>query len=443
MTRPQDFDGVLGSMSPLLSQIIRLTKSLRLHPDSSSRRPSAQFMAGKRSPFMFAGGFALSWWYSDDTFHALDAVVALIIEQSPSFRDCDPESVSEAVTQTLHEICIEPALFDVEAVVLARRETLFECHSGSVPHFATAILSEVERRLQAHIGRRCTIHALPRFQVASFNLDEESLHVVAKEDRGAWQRFVDKGYLFDGWTPEQPFLGATEDGRYAPPGDFSCLLVAEENGTQKGARFNSILRFRKVAAILFAIASQQAGRAYYKAMARPSVFCIQFPHGTNPDRDITRSDCDPIAPYYASDIPIGEEGIAAARDWYGRCSRCSPENRSRIEKGAHFLNRGMNSDDIEGYINYFVTLDALFGERGSVESTILAGVAALAIDQTYNEKASWLFDLRNELVHGGSRYIREWPKYARYTQHFRSKPMDDVRSLAQLAVLRAPYVFAS
>jgi hypothetical protein len=102
----------------------------------------------------------------------------------------------------------------------------------------------------------------------------------------------------------------------------------------------------------------------------------------------------------------------------------------------------MNSDDIEAYINYFVTLDALFGERGSVETSILAGVRALDINPAYIEKASWLFDLRNEIVHGGSRYITEWPKYTRYTQHFRSKPMADVQSLAQLAVLQAPYMFA-
>jgi hypothetical protein len=102
----------------------------------------------------------------------------------------------------------------------------------------------------------------------------------------------------------------------------------------------------------------------------------------------------------------------------------------------------MNSDDIEAYINYFVTLDALFGERGSVEASILAGVRTLDVNAAYIEKASWLFDLRNEIVHGGSRYVTEWPKYTRYTQHFRSEPMADVRCLAQLAVLRAPCVFA-
>jgi hypothetical protein len=101
----------------------------------------------------------------------------------------------------------------------------------------------------------------------------------------------------------------------------------------------------------------------------------------------------------------------------------------------------MNSDDIEAYVNYFVTLDALFGERGSVESSILAGVKSLGADPKFEEKASWLFDLRNELVHGGSRYITEWPKYDRYVQHFRTKPFSDIRTLAQIAVLNGSMSF--
>jgi hypothetical protein len=400
-----------------------------------------QFIAGKHSPFGFPSGIGLTWWYSDDTFHALDAVVALIIERSSDFRDCDPGSVSDAIKKTLQEICIDREIFESDAVVFSRCRTLFDCSAVAVPLFAAAILKEIETNLRARIGKRCTIFAVPRFQVTSFRFAEESIRVIAKKDRDAWQTLVNEGYQFDGWTPERPIVGSKEDRAFSPLGDFECLLVAEEHGTQKGAQFNSTLRFRKLTAVLFAIASKRAAHPYHKAMARPFEFCVQFPHKSNPDSLITRSSCDPVVPYFASDIPIGSDEVAATQDWYNRCFRCSGDTHSRVEKGAHFLNRGMNSDDIEAYINYFVTLDALFGERGSVEASILAGVRALDINPAYIEKASWLFDLRNEIVHGGSRYITEWPKYTRYTQHFRSKPMADVQSLAQLAVLRAPYMF--
>jgi hypothetical protein len=42
----------------------------------------------------------------------------------------------------------------------------------------------------------------------------------------------------------------------------------------------------------------------------------------------------------------------------------------------------MNSDDIEAFVNYFISLDAIFGERGSVEDSILEGVREMGVDST-------------------------------------------------------------
>lgn len=53
-------------------------------------------------------------------------------------------------------------------------------------------------------------------------------------------------------------------------------------------------------------------------------------------------------------------------------------------------------------MNYFIALDALLGRRGAVESSILSGLERLQLGPVQVEKSSWLFDLRNELVHGGS-----------------------------------------
>lgn len=425
-------------MKPLLGQIVRLTKSIQLRPSGEQKRPSAQFMAGKRAPFGFAGGVGLTWWYSDDTFHAINSLTTLLIQESNEFRDCDPESVSEVVTKTLQEICVDGSVFNVDSVFLARRDTLFECHEKSVPEFAELVLQAVEANLRRLLCKRCTLYTVPRFMVTSFLIANESIHVIAKNDRSAWQTLVDKGYEFDGWTPEHAVLGLREDQTFAPPANFDCILAAEEYGTQKGARFSSILKFRKILAVLFCIASERAAHPFHKAMARPLEFCIQFPHKSASDRQITRSDCGALIPYFASDIPINPPDVTAALKWNKACAACSEATQQRIEKGAHFLNRALNSDDIEAYVNYFVTLDALFGERGAVEPSILAGVQSLGVDPKLEEKTSWLFDLRNELVHGGSRYITEWPKYSRYTQHFRTEPFSDIRMLAQLAVLNAP-----
>lgn len=102
----------------------------------------------------------------------------------------------------------------------------------------------------------------------------------------------------------------------------------------------------------------------------------------------------------------------------------------------------MNSDDIESYVNYYIALDALFGERGSVETSILNGLKELKLEKSDEDKASWLFDLRNDLVHGGSRCVKDWSKYQRYYRHFDSRPEKDIERLAFSALNRAPIIFA-
>lgn len=428
-------------MTPLQSYLLRLAKSILLRPTAQAGHPSAQFIAGRHSPFEFPCGAALSWWYSADTFKTIEAVARLIIDGWSEFRDCDSESVESIVTNTLQEICVDSSLFDCDAVFFAGRDNLFECRNVSVPIFATRIQQAIVANLEASIGRNCTVHVIPRFQVDSLVVEGEALRVIAKKDETAWQHLVDEGYEFNGWTPLRPQVGLDGDRTFTPPWDFECLLVAEGSGTQKGSKFSSILRFRKLAAILHAVACMHVGRPLHKSAASPFRFCTQFPHKSSSVVQITRSHCDPVLPYFVSDVRVPLPCLASIHDWYATANRCDSDHRNRIDKAANFLNRGVNSDDIEAYLNYFISLDALFGQRGAVETSILEGVRALRLDSSFAEKAAWLFDLRNEIVHGGSRYISEWPKYVRYTQHFGSHPTADVQRLAQVAVLEAPRLY--
>lgn len=432
----------MKSKKILQSQIIRLTKCILLRPEDPSKYPSVQFIAGKHLPFIFHPGIVISWWYSGDTSYALEVLAILLIESATEFADCDIESVIDVVSKTLQEVCLEKTLFDGDAVCFRRQDSLFACCVAPVTQLADSILQEISMNLRGCMGRRCTIYAVPRFKVASFVVPGRSIRLIARDDEEAWRKLIDDGYQFDGWSPLHPQLGFKGDTTCSPPGKFECVLVAEENGTQRGTRFNSILKFRKLAALLFATACERSPYKVHKAMARPFEFCVQFAHKSSLNGKVTRSDCDPVIPYAVSDVELCSDDVSSILGWYEQLDRCSDEHRGRIEKAAHFVNRGINSDDIESYINHFVALDALFGQRGSVEASILEGVQALNLDAPLTEKTRWLFDLRSDIVHGGSRYISEWPKYRRYTQHFRSKPMDDVRDLAQSAMLRAPSLYA-
>lgn len=426
-------------MSPIGSQLIHLLKSIHLQNDGSEKKYFVKFIAGERlgNPF---SGVGLTWWYTKDTFRLSDIVSVMLIKDQGQFKDCDPESVSEVIMSTLQEIAVNQTLFDVDAILFAKHPTLFECRIVGAPDFVRIVLGRLQENLRSSIGSRCTVHALPRFKVESFCLPENSLRIISKGDHRSWKMLAEEGYLIDFESDVSPMLKGLNNQIFALPEGFDCALISENSGAQKGSRFNSILQFRKLVAVLFAVASQNKPSPTHKSSAQPFGFCVQFPHKSNPDLRVYRNDCAPIAPYYASDVVVDSVNMQHIHNWFKRVNECSDDVRAKIEKGAHFLNRAMNSSDIEGYLNFFIVLDAIFGSQGMVESSITRGVRNLKVDQDYVEKIRWLFKLRNEIVHGGSRYIGEWSGYADYLKHFQSRPQADIEYIAQQTVLQSPFI---
>jgi hypothetical protein len=424
----------------VLGQIITLTKAIRLRPTEPGEHAWTQFMAGKKSASGFAGSIGLAWWADEDIQAALEVVATLLITGRPEFKDCDLATVSDVVLNTLQELCLDNTIFAADDVFAMRQNTLFDCHRAGVMEFATALHVAMEASLRRRIGKHCTIYVLPRFITHSFSLDNESLHVISKDDPTAWEELVRKGYVFDGWSPSQPKQKGRDDLVFTPQVRVDCVLAAEDHGTQKGVHFNSIKRFRQLVALLYAVVSDRSKYPIHKSVADPPEFCIQFTHRDSSERLLIRQDCRPLVPVYVEDVAVETRDQARVAEWYSAVASASAEVRSRAEKGAHFFNRGMNCDDIEAFINFFISLDAIFGERGSVEASILTGVSELGLDSKDCERTRWLFELRSELVHGGSRYLAEWPKYVRYRNHFRSDPATDVQRIACTAVLRAPSI---
>lgn len=430
-------------MKIVLGQIVTLTKAIRLRPGQPGDREWVQFIAGKKSSRGLQGGIGLTWWADDDTQTALEVVATLVITGRSEFKDCDSATVASVILDTLQEICLDNNIFAADDVFAMRKNTLFDCRRPAVIEFAGALHVAIESNLRCRITKHCTIYVLPRFIIQSLNLVRGSLHLIAKDDSAAWEELVRRGYIFDGWSPSRPRQNGRDDLIFTPKGRMDCILAAEDHGTREGTHFNSIMRFRQLIALLYAVVSDRSQYPIHKSIADPPEFCIQFSHRDSSNRALSRRDCRPLVPVYSEDISVEPMDLAKVLEWYDAVATTTEEVRSRAEKGAHYFNRGMNSDDIEAFINFFISLDAIFGERGSVETSIVAGVTALGADAKDLEKTRWLFELRSELVHGGSRYIAEWSKYVRYRNHFRSEPAGDVQRIARTALLRAPYVLGS
>lgn len=421
----------------LVGQVLVLTKNVWLIEPTHEKGYKAQFFVGKRDPFE-CGGLATTWWHTKASFSAVEKTAFILMSSLNEFRDCDLETVTKIIKETLTEICVDKRLFNPDQVCFGGRPTLFECrHHPSVEEFGKLIVDEVISNLRNQLSLWCTVYTAPRIAGESFFVPEERLHAIKRDDVAKWDELIANRFSTDSWSPVTGFF------RERDPTIFSSLkyayvFICESDGSQKGSRFSSELKLRKLFSVLFSLLSEKSTHCLGKSGGQPHTACLQFPSKTRRGLGITMSTIGELVPYYISDYVLNGDDIASVKAWFRSVAAMERESANRIEKCAHFINRAMNSNDIESYVSYFVALDALFGSRGSVEKSIAKGIESLNGEGDWSNKIRRLFDLRNELVHGGSRYAEEWAGYYDYYRHFGTRPERDIEKIAFAALYRAP-----
>ncbi len=422
----------------IAGQIVALTKSIFLKCPDNEEGYESQFLTGKNGFKPFAGGVGISWWCTKPTFKLIERISFMIVKEFDEFTACDPESIQDIITSTLQENCLEAQFFNGDDVFFKRKDTLFLCKPPeNVDIWSSLLLQKILKSIREQISRWCTCYVAPRIGGESFSVSLESIHAINKADKKAWDSIVKGKYETNNFDP---VTGTFNDGKLIPFGNcnYSYIFVCEENGTSDGSKFDASLKLKKFFSVIFCILSRSCQRPLTKSAAEPYSYCIQFP-----DREplpLSISSIGNLLPYYINDRVLSSGDISRIKLWYEAEALLDEDGKNRMENCAHFINHAMNSDDIESYINYFIALDALFGDRGNVERSIEEGINSLRLNEKRKERISWLFDLRNELVHGGSRHIKEWPKYYRYYRHFESDPLVDIEKFAMESLCQFPKI---
>ncbi|WP_157522655.1 hypothetical protein [Mitsuaria sp. 7] len=433
-------------MSPILSQIARLTKSIYTgHADSdTSNQPSAQFFAGRKTGDPFRSRIGLSWRYGKDTNSALRNLSRLLVRSDAQYKNFDKRTMRASLTETLQEICLEKSIFDTDLLMFGGARSLFQCRSiqTPVPQFLSRIETEFRNTMNSKLGRFCTIHSLPRVVGINLDLAQFQIKIIDIASAEDWQHVLGAGYATGGWTPLNPHINGRTDSTFSPPNTTKSLFISEDDGTAAGCKSEAEIKFRCLAAVLYAVYCENVEFPPMRATADASTFCVQFPHQSNFERSYLRSQIRPILPFFGAPMVISNIMTQEIQIWYQALAECDTQSHARIQKGAHFFNLALNDQGIQAFVNYFVALDAIFGVRGSVERSILDGIASLGLGPQIGQKTAWLFELRNELVHGGSRRVEEWPRYERYCEHFDTEPMDDMATIARMVIRRASRVFS-
>lgn len=376
-------------------------------------------------------------WRTDITDRKISEFASMLCESGKDMDAKDVSGVIKTVENVLHEACGDIQIFDLNSIVASRFKTLFECRAIiDISHFANKLLNKILEEVGLSITTWAGICVAPRIECPSFGIPSYGLYVIAKNDIDVWQNEILAKYRATKWSPILcPGINDIDPAFCIL--NYTNAFVSISQGTESRSRVLSQFRLRQLFAVLTATAIESSSYVPHKSCGEPCRIWVQHPANNSTLDSQMISSSDTLFPYLLNECKLSQNNTNRVIDWYSALSALDQRISNRIEKCAYFVNRAMNASGIESYLNYFISLDALFGVRGSVVESIANGVKHLAIPSKLLEKICLLTDLRHELVHGGSRSIFEWPKFTHYRSHFMSNPESDIQELAFMALMQS------
>jgi hypothetical protein len=120
--------------------------------------------------------------------------------------------------------------------------------------------------------------------------------------------------------------------------------------------------------------------------------------------------------------------------------KTTPDRNNRFQTALEFLALGLVHEDSLSFMNFFIAIDALFGEPKKSRKLIENGVRQRleSIDWKPGDRIGPLIDIRNDLLHGSCSSITTSSHYLTYRKTFQDHPLADLFRIVRECLLREP-----
>lgn len=420
----------------ILGKVLALTKQIYIKKPENVTCLQRSFLAGRKEQFPLMGSIGLEWWLAKDGISLLEDLANMAMSSYPELRGGDTSSFCKTIEDTLRENALNSEIFDGDTIFLRKANTLFDARSvPGVNEFALTLWNKIHQSLIRSMVHWIILYPLYRVKVQTTALDADGITLLSSEDRGTWESICEKYSNGKVWDLSS---GRRKDGldsffKKAPP----TWLLCEVYGTDTGARTLAGGRMRTFISVLFSHLHDRFPNLLTKSMAEEMSYSLQFPkNGSLITYGQVFASIGRLFPPLSIDIDISQEDLLEVKKWYVLRSSAPAPNMQRVTTASHFINYAIVANHLERFIHFFIALDALFGERDRVEETIIDGIKrSFPDDLRWVDRARRLFDLRSELVHGGSSRIEDWKGLDHYRRYFKSHPLTDV-GIAAMKTLR-------
>lgn len=299
----------------------------------------------------------------------------------------------------------------------------------------------IARELSASLSNWLIVFPLVRIKPISVSVRSDDLSLVSPFDKTKWAQLSTRYKINHKWDPTIGGNQTTNLKYFLRNLPFVWLVCEVTSGTMDSAREMAARSMRMFIAAMFAVLYRKQNGILHKSMAHVTSYSIQFPAEDSVEwRTEIMAPIGELFPPLLSDWELSPEDINDLNNWFGRVQCSSIETQKRVAAAAQFTNYAIVAGGLERFVHFFISLDALFGQRGKVERTITDGLRYIyQTEPNWEYRASRLFDLRSTLVHGGCASFDEWDQLEAYRRHTGSDPLVDVTD----AALKALWLFPS
>lgn len=155
---------------------------------------------------------------------------------------------------------------------------------------------------------------------------------------------------------------------------------------------------------------------------------------------------NPILPSIAKD-QINLFNFGKVSKWYEIFNKLELEQKERIDRCIYLINNAFSNEKYKKFVDICQGIDALFGVEKKVGDSIKGNLRNII--KQYNgkpiflEKIDKLWKLRNSLVHGSIKNIKESKIYLDYQIKYSSCPEDDYLDLSLFCIKHSAHYFNS
>lgn len=398
----------------------------------------------ERMDVFIVGSNQVSWWLTHQAIAETREVAEMIRELEPEFAQASTAAIQLEIARVLRAVFMDRSLFDLRKIS-TQRTSLFDATVGNAKEFANKICDKILVAIRDLQPTWLILYPLRGVVSQSHEVGFDGLSVMAPTDVSKWQDYASRYPRTTSFNPAEGsperFSAPTVWGIESPTARTNrpfTWLICEVKGTKSGVTRVAADRMRTFLALLFARWHPTSADFFIIKSDLGEHRCsLQFAPTGNRDEDaISCGTIGRLMPSLPIDFRISEQGIVHIKHWYSAYQSANEEKQQRAITASHYVHHAIMADGFERFIHYYISLDALFGERYKVEENIKSALLRMfPNDPKWVYRADRLFELRNALIHGGCSSIDGWKDLKGYMRHVKSSPLEDV-GLAAMTALR-------